>query len=131
MSATNSERRRSKRFDTPLDIEYRTLTQNPLYGNSIARNVSKGGIAFPSKGPVEKGTSVELKMNVPGDNIPVFASGTVTWADDSHTGVKITKIAKLDQVRILEYIYSEWLKTKKTNGRSTIKPHKRSHKKKQ
>jgi len=107
----HSEKRRSKRFDTRLDIEYRTLTQNPLYGNVISDDISKGGVCIPSGQEIKKGTSIELKMSVPGDNLPVFATGTVAWANGVRTGVKLTKIAKGDQARILEFIYKEWLKS--------------------
>jgi c-di-GMP-binding flagellar brake protein YcgR len=108
----HSERRKSKRFDTRLDIEYRTLTQNPLYGNVTSEDISKGGICLPAGTDIKKGTSIELKMNVPGDNLPVFATGTVAWADGVRTGIKLTKIGKGDQARILEFIYKEWLKSR-------------------
>ena len=107
-----SERRKSKRFDTQLDIEYRTLTQNPIYGNVVSRDISKGGLSFPAKSQIKKGTSVELKMNVPGDNLPVFATGTIAWADGVQTGVKLTKISKTDQARVLEFIYKQWLESR-------------------
>ena len=109
------ERRKSQRFPTALEIEYRTLTQNPIYGNVASSDVSKGGLSFVGKSQMRKGTGIELKMNVPGDNLPVFATGTVSWADGLKAGVKLTKIAKIDQARILEFIYKEWLKSK-TNG---------------
>lgn len=112
----NGERRKSKRFSTILDIEYRTLTHNPIYGNVSCRDLSKGGLSFHSKNHIEKGTNVELKMNVPGDNMPVFANGTVAWAEGSKTGVKLTRIERADQVRILEHIYKEWLQSKLEGG---------------
>ncbi len=112
-NAAPSERRKSKRFSTQLDIEYRTLTQNPIYGTVHSQDVSKGGVSFLAKNHVKKGTSVELKMNVPGDNLPVFATGTVAWADGVQTGVKLTRISKNDQARILEHIYKEWLRSRK------------------
>ena len=109
-ASSNKERRKSKRFQIGMDVEYRTLTQNPIYGNVLSHDVSKGGVSFLSKHSLKKGTSVELKMNVPGDNLPVFATGTIAWADGLKTGVKLSKIAKKDQEKILEYIYRQWLK---------------------
>ncbi len=110
-----AERRKSKRFNTPFDVEYRTLTQNPIHGTVLSKDISKGGVAFLSKTQIKKGTSVELKMNVPGDNLPVFATGTVAWADGVQTGVKLNRISKDDQARILEYIYKEWLQSRRND----------------
>lgn len=107
---TVDEKRRSKRFELPLEIEYRTLTQNPIFGNVIAQNVSKNGVALADAKNVKRGETVQLKMSVPGDNLPVFATGTVAWADGIKAGVKITKISRNDQERILEHIYQNWLK---------------------
>lgn len=105
------EKRKSKRFELPLEVEYRTLTQNPIFGNVIAQNVSKTGVALADAKNVKRGETVQLKMSVPGDNLPVFATGTVAWADGIKAGVKITKISRNDQERILEHIYQNWLKS--------------------
>ncbi len=105
------EKRKSKRFDLPIEIEYRTLTQNPIFGNVLAQNVSKTGVALSEAKDVKRGETVQLKMSVPGDNLPVFATGTVAWADGVKAGVKITKISRNDQERILEHIYQNWLKS--------------------
>ncbi len=105
------ERRRSKRFDLPLEVEYRTLTQNPIFGNVLAQNVSKTGVSLNDARDVKRGETIQLKMNVPGDNLPVFATGTIAWADGVKAGVRITKISKNDQERILEHIYQNWLKS--------------------
>lgn len=107
------ERRKAKRFDTSFDVEYRTLTQNPIHGTVLSKDISRGGVSFVARTQMKKGTSVELKMNVPGDNLPVFATGTVAWADGVQTGVKLNRISKDDQARILEYIYKEWLRSRR------------------
>ena len=106
-----AEKRKSKRFDLPLEIEYRTLTQNPIYGTVMAQNVSKAGVALNDAHDVKRGETIQLKMSVPGDNLPVFATGTVAWADGLKAGVRITKISRNDQERILEHIYQNWLKS--------------------
>jgi hypothetical protein len=50
-------------------------------------------------------------MNVPGDNLPVFATGRVAWADGLEAGIRLTKISPQDRTRVLEYVYREWLKS--------------------
>ncbi len=109
-----TDRRKYMRFNTPLDMEYRTLTHNPIFGKALARDLSKEGVRFGLKQDIPIGTSVEISMNVPGDNLPVFATGKVAWADGLEAGVRLTKISPADRARVLEYVYKEWLKVTKT-----------------
>ena len=110
-----AERRRYMRFNTPLTLEYRTLTLNPIFGKALAKDLSREGVRFGLKHDLPAGTPLEIALNVPGDNLPVFATGKVAWADGLEAGLRLTKISKADQTRVLEYVYNEWLKsTKKT-----------------
>jgi hypothetical protein len=108
-----AERRKFMRFTAPLDVEYRTLTLNPIFGKALAKDLSREGVRVGLKQEIAVGTAVEICMNVPGDNLPVFATGKVTWADGLDAGVKLTKISQSDRARVLEYVYREWLKTAK------------------
>ena len=110
---TNDERRRFMRFQAPMDLEYRTLTLNPIFGKALARDLSREGVRLGLKQDIPAGTPIEICMNVPGDNLPVFASGKVAWADGLEAGVKLTKISQTDRTRVLEYVYREWLKSAK------------------
>jgi hypothetical protein len=106
-----SERRKHIRFNTAVDVEYRTLTHNPIFGKALAKDLSKEGLRVGIKQPVPVGTPVELCLNVPGDNLPVFAAGKIAWADGLEAGLRLTKISQTDRARVLEYVYKEWLKT--------------------
>jgi c-di-GMP-binding flagellar brake protein YcgR len=110
------ERRRYMRFDLPVDMEYRTLTLNPIFGKALAQDLSKDGMRANLKHSVPKGTPVEICLNVPGDNLPVFVTGKVTWADGLEAGIRFTKIEHRDRARVMEYVYREWLKTNKNAG---------------
>ncbi len=105
-----SERRKFMRFDAALDVEYRTLTLNPIFGKALAKDLSREGMRFGAKHELPPGTPVEICLNVPGDNLPVFATGKVAWADGLDAGVKLTKISHQDRARVLEYVYKEWLR---------------------
>ncbi|OIO38542.1 MAG: hypothetical protein COT00_02750 [Candidatus Omnitrophica bacterium CG07_land_8_20_14_0_80_50_8] len=105
------ERRKYLRFNTPLDVEYKTLALNPIFGKALIKDLSREGLRFGIKEGVPVGTSVEIALNVPGDNLPVFATGKVAWADGLEAGIKLTKISHPDRTRMLEYVYHEWLKT--------------------
>ncbi len=113
-----SERRKHMRFETPLDVEYRALAQNPIFGKALAKDLSREGIRLGIPQDVPIGTTVEMQMNVPGDNLPVFATGKVAWADGLEAGIKIMKISRADRARVLEYVYQEWLKTAKNEEKS-------------
>lgn len=109
-----SERRRFMRFSAAMDVEYKTLTLNPIFGKALARDLSRDGIRVGLKQSLPAGTLVELCLNVPGDNLPVFATGKVAWADGLEAGVRLTKIATSDRTRVLEYVYREWLKANRS-----------------
>ena len=101
------------RFNAPLDLEYRTLTLNPIFGKALAKDLSREGVRVGIKQDIPSGTPVEICMNVPGDNLPVFATGKVAWADGLDAGIRLTKISQNDRTRVLEYVYNEWLKASK------------------
>lgn len=101
------------RFQAPLGLEFKTLTLNPIFGKSLAKDLSREGMRVGLKQSVPSGTPIEVCMNVPGDNLPVFATGRVAWADGLEAGIRLTKISNHDRTRVLEYVYREWLKSTK------------------
>ena len=110
---TPAERRRFLRFHAPLGLEFRTLTLNPIFGKTLAKDSSREGVRVGIKENLPSGTPIEICMNVPGDNLPVFATGKVAWADGLEAGIRLTKISQHDRTRVLEYVYREWLKANK------------------
>jgi hypothetical protein len=101
------------RFSAPLGLEFRTLTLNPIFGKTLAKDLSREGMRVDIKQTIASGTPIEVCMNVPGDNLPVFATGKVAWADGLEAGIRLTRISQHDRTRVLEYVYREWLKTNK------------------
>ena len=98
------------RFSSGMDVEYKTLTLNPIFGKALAKDLSREGIRVGLKQNLPPGTLIELCLNVPGDNLPVFATGKIAWADGLEAGVRLTKMATVDRTRVLEYVYREWLR---------------------
>ena len=111
--SNGSQRRKFLRFEAPLDPEYRTLTLNPIFGKSLAKDLSREGVRLGVKQSLPTGTPIEICLNVPGDNLPVFATGKVAWADGLEAGIRLTKMSQTDRTRVLEYVYREWLKASK------------------
>lgn len=104
------ERRKYMRFNAPMDVEYKTLTLNPIFGQALAKDLSREGLCVQAKHKLPVGTTIEISLNVPGDNLPVFATGKVAWADGLEAGLRLTKISHKDRARVLEHVYHEWLK---------------------
>lgn len=103
------EKRKSKRFDLPLEIECRTLTTSPETYSAVTRNVGRGGVAMRLPNEIERGVTLQMRLAVPGSQAPVSAMGRVAWVEGGHLGIRWTRIDRVDQERILEYIYQSWL----------------------
>ncbi len=88
-----AERRKFIRCAAPLNLEYKTLALNPIFGKTLAKDLSREGVRLGMKHSLPVGTMVEIRMNVPGDNLPVFAMGKIAWADGLEAGLRLTKIS--------------------------------------
>jgi len=111
-----TERRRFLRFDTALNALC-DIVKEKCKASSKITNISKDGALIMLDRPLREGDELNLSMDVPGDNVPIFASCEVAWQkaplpDDRYyeTGVRFKKIDGQDKGRLLEYIYLQWLK---------------------
>ena len=111
------EKRRFVRFDTLMNAICEI--GRGIKKNYEVRNISKEGAMLLLDRPLDQGAELNLSVDVPGDNVPIFVSCSVAWQKESvlepkkvvyETGVKFTKIDSFDKGRFLEYIYSQWLK---------------------
>lgn len=110
-----NERRRFLRFETALNAICEIVSDKIRSSHRVKNISNEGALVLLDKrfGP---GTEINLSMDVPGDNIPIFASCQVAWQDSSkdkgpyETGLKFTKIENSDKGRLLEYIYLQWLR---------------------
>ena len=55
-----AERRKHLRFNTPLNIEYKTLTLNPLFGKTLAKDLRGEGIRLGVEQTLPVGTTLEI-----------------------------------------------------------------------
>ena len=111
-----TERRQFLRFETALSALC-DIVKGKHKESSKVKNISKEGALVLLERPLKEGDEVNLSMDVPGDNIPIFASCEVAWQkvhlkDDRYyeTGVRFKRIDGSDKGRLLEYIYLQWLK---------------------
>lgn len=111
-----TERRKFLRFETALNALCE-LAKGAHKDHSKVKNISKEGALLLLERPLKEGEELDLSMDVPGDNVPIFASCEVAWQkprfkDDRYyeTGVRFKRIDNSDKGRLLEYIYLQWLK---------------------
>ncbi len=110
-----TERRKFLRFDTALHALCEIVSQKCRASYEV-KNISKEGALIITDKKLDKGDELNLSMDVPGDNVPVFASCQVAWQKGLknngpyETGLKFTKIDSSDKGRLLEYIYLQWLR---------------------
>ena len=110
-----TERRRFLRFEAALHALCE-IVSDKCKARYEVKNISKEGALIITDKKLRQGDELSLTMDVPGDNVPVFASCRVAWQKDLEnngsyeTGLKFTKIENSDKGRLLEYIYLQWLK---------------------
>lgn len=110
-----NERRKFMRIETALEAEYWAKGPSMTSGRARIRDFCREGLGMLLPKLVKPGEHVDLTLKVPGDNVPIFATGEVTWAqpqkEDSQVGagVRLLSIKPLDLARLLDFVYSHWL----------------------
>ncbi|MCM8761502.1 MAG: PilZ domain-containing protein [Candidatus Omnitrophica bacterium] len=110
-----TERRKFLRFEAAFSAICDILSDKSRASSKV-KNISKEGALIILDRKLDQGTELNLSMEVPGDNVPVFAACEVAWqrrpatGTAFETGVRFTKINGADKGRLLEYIYLQWLR---------------------
>ena len=111
-----TERRKFKRFKAFVKGIVNNLGENQGKSNIDLMDFSKEGARLLANDSLEKGSEIELELNIPGDNIPIFAFGEVAWSKRKEasffSGIKFTKMDYPDRTRLLGHVYGEWIKNK-------------------
>lgn len=109
------ERRKFMRIETALEADYWAKGPSMAAGRARIRDFCREGLGLLLQKPVGQGEHVDLTLKVPGDNVPIFATGEVAWTQpqsgDSEVGVglRFLSIKPLDLARLLDFVYSHWL----------------------
>ena len=110
------ERRKFMRIEADLEAEYWAKGPSMATGQAKVRDFCREGLKVLFPRPVERGEHVDLTMKVPGDNVPIFATAQVAWAEEAEpaesnvvAGLRFVSIKPLDLARLLDFIYSRWL----------------------
>jgi uncharacterized protein (TIGR02266 family) len=95
-------RRTSTRVALGIPVAYR-------FGNTIAAaltlNLSKGGLGVRTLDPLEAGTTVRVRLRLPGANADIEAASQVAWSDRRvGMGLQFTQVDPSDQGAIDEFV---------------------------
>ena len=110
-----TEKRKFLRFETAFNAICNILSEKYKAPYKV-KNISKEGALLLLDRKLREGDEMDVSMDVPGDNMPVFATCQVAWqkpldkGSSYDTGVKFTKIDNPNRGRLLEYIYTQWLR---------------------
>lgn len=96
-----NDRRRLKRYDVPLKLNYSDpVTNHPI--ETLSKNICKTGLRFPVKSRIPKGTTLDLVLETPYGEAPVFSKAKVMWADEFIVGDDAEGIIYEVGVRLLK-----------------------------
>jgi len=113
----SKERRKFKRFDAYMNVQYRSQEGKVAgEGSGLSKDLSREGIKVNTDQALQTGTVVDLEIRLPDDNRPVKSTGKVMWSkpitDGFESGVSFLLIDPVDKFRVLDYAYNYWLETK-------------------
>jgi hypothetical protein len=112
------EKRRFARFNIALKALCE-IGREKIKRHSELKNISKEGALLVLDTPLDQNSELNLAVDVPGDNVPIFVSARVAWQRESilepkkrayETGVRFTQINEFDKGRFFELICSQLLK---------------------
>ena len=91
------ERRRFSRVPEAFRVQYRVFGDLGESWRAVTTlNLSAGGIRFRGADPLEVGTPVSLRVQLPGAAQPVTLRGQVVWSQMQASGVTESGVEFLD-----------------------------------
>jgi uncharacterized protein (TIGR02266 family) len=107
----NFNRRGSPRVVLGIPIQYR-------FGNTIAAaltlNLSRGGIAIRTTSPLEGGSTIKVRLRLPGSNRDIDAEGRVAWSDRRvGMGIQFEKVDPAHQLVIDNFVDAHFFSNRK------------------
>ena len=107
------ERRRYNRISDSLQINYQNerLDDLNILGGGNTKDISYGGLCFPSMYDLPKGDILEMDISLPEFLNPVKAEGRVAWKKEEYSenfryllGVEFAEIEPADECKLYGYI---------------------------
>ncbi len=113
------ERRKFKRFDAYMNVQFRSQDKRADEGTGLSKDLSREGIKVSTDHALSAGALVDLEIHLPDETRPVRTTGKVMWSKAGgseeggyESGVCFLLIDPVDKFRVLDYAYNYWLETK-------------------
>jgi len=107
--SSHGDTRHHFRVDTRVELRFWPVAGTPpKTGESLEVNLSNGGMRFTTAAPLELGQLLKVEIGLPGEELPVVASGRVVgvWRKDGQgheVVVKFTELAPEQLNRLSEF----------------------------
>ena len=115
----SKERRKFKRFDAFMNVQFRSQETNSAEATGLTKDLSREGLRVSTERPLPAGTLVDLEIQLPDETRPIRSTGKVMWSRSANgeesgfdSGVCFLLIDPVDKFRALDYAYNYWLETK-------------------
>ena len=105
-------RRDSPRVVMGIPVSYRA---GGTIAAALSLNLSRGGIAIRTSGPLPRDASVKLRFALPGSKRQLETEGVVCWSDErAGMGMRFTSVRPNDQAAIDEFVNAHFFRSVKT-----------------
>lgn len=108
----NFNRRGGPRVVMGIPVSYRA---GGTIAAALSLNLSRGGIAIRTSGPLPRETDLKLRFALPGSKREMEAEAVVCWSDQrAGMGIRFTSVKPADQVAIDEFVNAHFFRSVKT-----------------
>ncbi len=103
-----------EKWGIPTKVDYK-VEHAEVCNEALCQDISTMGMKLSLNEGLEKGTVLEMKIDIPSEKVPIFARGKVTWQREVEeekkryfeAGIYFTTIKDSDKERIYAFVY-EW-----------------------
>jgi uncharacterized protein (TIGR02266 family) len=82
---------------------------------ALSLNLSRGGMAIRTSGPLPRDTGVKLRFALPGSKRELETEAVVCWSDQrAGMGIRFTSVKPVDQAAIDEFVNAHFFRSVKT-----------------
>lgn len=108
----NFNRRGGPRVVMGIPVSYRA---GGTIAAALSLNLSRGGIAIRTSGPLPRETELKLRFALPGSKREMEAEAVVCWSDQrAGMGIRFTRVKPADQAAIDEFVNAHFFRSVKT-----------------